>query len=128
MKIQSALFVELPRCVQIQRILCNRAAQSLARNVAQRPFFPRIGHRKKHRAIPPHKNKFVVVGSCRASRFRGRRRYWLRSSVSPVWLANFRIYGFRLWSLRRRTILSGYWRTRLGKSAVKNGKEKGLLK
>src|SRR5258708_4158072 len=128
MKIQSALFVELPRCVQFKHTLRARRAQSLARNEAWLPFSPGVGHRKKQRATPPHKNKFLVIGNCRASRFSRRRRHWLRSSVSPVCLASFCICGFRLRSLRRRTFICGYRSTRHGKSAVKNGKEKGFLK
>jgi hypothetical protein len=121
------LFVELPRGVQIQRILRDRVAQSLAGNVSQRPLFPRVRYRKKYRSISPHKYKLIIVSRLGSGWSNRRRRLGLDDSITPPSISIFRIWDFRLNSLRTGIVFHGRRGTRQEKSAVKKRKEEWNL-
>ena len=55
-EVYAALFVELLRGVEVERIASDAAAQSVRRDVAQRSAVPRICYSEYEAAIAPHKN------------------------------------------------------------------------
>jgi len=67
MEIYAALFVELLRGVEVERIASDTAAQTIGSDVAQRSAFPRICYGEYEAAIAPHKNILFFLARRRRS-------------------------------------------------------------